>query len=104
MNFRKHRTFNIQHSTSKAVVKASWVLGVGCWMLNVPSVLACSACYGASDSPLAKGMNWGILSLLAVVVCVLGTFATFFVYLAKKSITTPVEPADSSSPDSDSKL
>ena len=104
MNFRKHRTLNIQHSTSKTVVKASWVLGVGCWMLNVPSALACSACYGASDSPLAKGMNWGILSLLGIVVCVLGTFATFFVYLAKKSVTTPVDPADSSSSDSVSKL
>jgi hypothetical protein len=68
------------------------------------SVFACSACYGESNSPLAKGMNWGILSLLGVVVCVLGTFATFFVYLAKKSVTTPVEPADSSSPDPDSKL
>ena len=28
-----------------------------------------------SDSPLAEGMNWGIFSLLAVVVCVLGGFA-----------------------------
>ena len=46
---------------------------------------ACAACYGQSDSPLARGMNWGIFSLLAVVVCVLGCIATFFVYLGKKS-------------------
>ena len=32
-----------------------------------PELLACAACYGKSDSALAQGMNWGILSLLAVV-------------------------------------
>ena len=31
------------------------------------SLFACAACYGASDSPMAKGMNWGIFSLLGVV-------------------------------------
>jgi len=57
------------------------------------SALACAACYGASDSPLAKGMNWGILSLLVVVVFVLGSIASFFVFLAKKSAA--VAAADS---------
>ena len=59
------------------------------------SLWACAACYGASDSPMAKGMNWGIFSLLAVVVCVLSTFATFFVFLAKKSAAASAEvPAE----------
>ena len=49
------------------------------------SALACAACYGKSDSPLAQAMNWGIFSLLGVVVGVLGTIASFFVFLAKKS-------------------
>ncbi|HEX4264352.1 MAG TPA: hypothetical protein VH597_08430 [Verrucomicrobiae bacterium] len=49
------------------------------------SVLACAACYGASDSPMAKGMNWGIFSLMAVVGMVLGCIATFFVFIGKKS-------------------
>jgi hypothetical protein len=48
-------------------------------------ILACAACYGQSDSPLAHGLNWGILSLLAVVVPVLGGIATFFVFIAKKA-------------------
>jgi hypothetical protein len=53
-----------------------------------PHVLwACAACAGQSDSPMAKGMNWGILSLLAVITVVLGGVASFFVYLAKKSAT-----------------
>ena len=46
---------------------------------------ACAACYGASDSPMAHGMNWGILSLLVVVVGVLSSVAAFFIFLAKKS-------------------
>src|SRR5437867_4144580 len=46
---------------------------------------ACAACFGQSDSPLAEGMNMGILSLLLVVVFVLGGIAAFFVYLMKRS-------------------
>ena len=49
------------------------------------SLLACGACFGQSDSALAKGMNMGIFSLLAVVVFVLGTFAAFFIYLARRA-------------------
>ena len=48
-------------------------------------LLACAACYGASDSPMAKGMNWGIFSLLGVVAVVLGTIASFFVFIGKRS-------------------
>ena len=53
---------------------------------------ACAACYGQSDSPMARGMNWGILSLLAVVTVVLGGCATFFVYLARRSATVSAAP------------
>ena len=52
------------------------------------SVRACAACFGQSDSPMAKGMNWGIFSLLLVVVSVLGGIAAFFIYLARRSATT----------------
>jgi predicted MFS family arabinose efflux permease len=51
------------------------------------SLWACAACAGQSDSPMAKGMNWGIMSLLAVVACVLGGITTFFVYIGKRSQT-----------------
>jgi len=34
---------------------------------------------------MARGFNWGILSLLGVVVMVLGGITTFFVFLGKKS-------------------
>ena len=45
----------------------------------------CAACYGQSDSPLAAGMNWGILSLLGFIVFVLGGVACFFFFLARRS-------------------
>jgi hypothetical protein len=58
------------------------------------TVWACAACYGQSDSPMAQGMNWGILSLLGVVALVLGGLAAFFVYLARKSaaVSATAEP------------
>jgi hypothetical protein len=47
--------------------------------------LACAACYGKSDSPLAQGMNMGIVSLLGVIGVVLVGVAGFFVFLARQS-------------------
>jgi hypothetical protein len=48
-------------------------------------LLACAACFGQSDSAMAQGMNWGILSLLGIIALVLGGVASFFVYLAKRT-------------------
>jgi hypothetical protein len=53
--------------------------------LRPASLLACAACYGQSDSPIAQGMNWGILSLLAVIAGVLAGVSAFFLFLARKS-------------------
>lgn len=60
---------------------------------------ACAACYGQSDSAMAKGMNWGIMSLLVVVSSVLGGISTFFVFLARKSAAVSRETV--AKPDSD---
>ena len=49
------------------------------------SLLACAACFGASDSNQAKGMNMGIFALLGVIVVVLGGIASFFIYLARRA-------------------
>ena len=53
--------------------------------MGVQSLLACAACFGQSDSPLAQGMNWGIACLLAVIVVVLSGVVVFFVHVGKKS-------------------
>ena len=53
-----------------------------------PSPLfACAACYGKSDSPLAHGMNWGIFTLLGVVLTVLSGVLVFFVHVIRKEET-----------------
>ena len=49
------------------------------------SLFACAACYGKSDSPLASGMNYGILTLLGVVLSVLTVFLVCFVNIVRKS-------------------
>ena len=48
-------------------------------------MLACAVCFGQSDSPMAVAMNWGILTLLGVIVGVLAAFASFFVYLNRRA-------------------
>jgi hypothetical protein len=50
-----------------------------------PSAFACATCYGASDSPLAQGMNWGIITLLVVVGSVMFGITAFFVHIGIKS-------------------
>ena len=62
--------------------------------LRPSSVFACAACYGQSDSPMAQGMNWGIVSLLAVIAVVLGGVAAFFIYLARRSAAMSARAAE----------
>jgi hypothetical protein len=47
--------------------------------------LACPVCFGASDSPLAKATNMGIIAMLVVVAGVLASFAAFFIYLNRRA-------------------
>ena len=49
------------------------------------AAFACATCYGASDSPMAQGMNWGIMTLLAVIFSVLTGVVAFFVHVGRKS-------------------
>lgn len=59
------------------------------FVANAPSALACAACFGKSDSNMAKGMNMGIASLLAVIVTVLAGVACFSIFLAKRAARFP---------------
>jgi len=73
------------------------LLAAGIALIAVPNSLrACAACYGQSDSPLASGVTWGILSLLVVVMGVLGSIVTFFVYINKKSAAAAIAAGPSS--------
>ncbi|HUZ05918.1 MAG TPA: hypothetical protein VMV89_00360 [Candidatus Paceibacterota bacterium] len=66
-----------------------------------PSPLfACAACYGRSDSPLAYGVNWGIFTLMGVIVSVLACIALFFVHIVRKEESLTEEDSNQkNSPD-----
>jgi len=60
----------------------------------VPSSLfACAACYGRSDSALAQGMNWGIFTLMGVILTVLTCILVFFVHIIRKEEKANNPPA-----------
>jgi len=58
-------------------------------------LFACAACYGASDSPLAQGMNWGIMALLGFIFLVLVVVTSFFVYIVRRAnrLAVPSTPS-----------
>jgi len=45
---------------------------------------ACAVCFGAPDSPMTKGMQWGIASLIFILIPVLGGVGGFFLFLARR--------------------
>ena len=47
--------------------KLAGVVLVAAWLALPQAALACATCYGAADSPMTKGMNNGILTLIALV-------------------------------------
>ena len=49
------------------------------------AALACPVCFGNSDAPMAIATNMGIIAMLVVVAGVLGSFATFFIYLNRRA-------------------
>ena len=54
-------------------------------LVLAPSGRACATCFGQSDSPLAEGMNMGILVLLGVILSVLLGVASFFVFVSRRA-------------------
>ncbi len=52
--------------------------------LTTTGANACSACFGKSDSPLAKGMNAGIFVLLGFVLVLWIAFGSFFVFIVRR--------------------
>ena len=54
-------------------------------MASASTAQACATCFGKSDSKLAEGMNWGIFTLLLVVMSVLGGISAFFIFIARRA-------------------
>ncbi len=71
-------------------------------MVAAPAARACATCYGASDSPLAQGMNWGIMVLLGFIFSVLAGVTGFFVYIVRRANALAATAAPPLSTDSKS--
>jgi len=69
------------------------VLTAGIVLLAARDALACPICFGASDAPLAIGMNWGVLTLLGITLGVLASFAVLFVRVVRRSERAAAEDA-----------
>ncbi len=68
-------------------MKRSWNLWILLAILPLASgeALGCAVCYGENDSPMASGIVWGILSMIAVVYGVLMSIIGFFVFLRRRA-------------------
>ncbi len=64
---------------------AAWLPAVLGFVFLSTAALGCSACYGRSDSELAEGMNWGIISMIVVVYLVLFSIIGFFVFIIRRA-------------------
>ena len=71
------------------------------------AVLACPVCFGQNDSPLALGINYGILAMLGFIGSLLVAFASFFIYLMRRArladagAAAPVEAGASRPPNAE---
>ena len=65
--------------------------------MNLYAFLACATCYGASDSPMARGMNWGIFTLLGVITFVLLSIASVGFVLARRAASSNRNPESENS-------
>ena len=69
-----------------ALLRRSVALAAAMGLLLVPRLaMACPVCFGASDAPMAKATNAGIMFMLVIVVGVLAGFASFIVYLIRRA-------------------
>lgn len=49
--------------------------------MTIPTLVACTVCFGAEESSLIDGAKLGVLVLLAITLLVQGAFVGFFLYL-----------------------
>ena len=77
----------------KIVLLVSLAVGAG------SPAFACATCYGASDSPMAQGMNWGIMVLLGFIGTVMTGIVAFFVHVGRNSAKMSVPGPNSNNPD-----
>jgi hypothetical protein len=66
-------------------------LAAALWLVTSPPAAACAVCFGRTDSPLGKGLHWGVFALLVFVFLMLSSLAAFAVFLARRSAAVEAE-------------
>ena len=61
------------------------ILTAACVLHGSPAALACAACFGQSDSAMARSLNASIFTLMGFIGVVMIGAASFFVFLARKA-------------------
>jgi hypothetical protein len=74
------------------------LISLALMLLAKPAVFGCAACFGRSDSPMAYGMNAGIMTLLAVILSMLALIATFFVFIVRRAAQVTTDVPESTPP------
>lgn len=59
---------------------------VFCLTIVIPKItMACAVCYGASDDPMTKGVEAGVIALLGILTPVLGGIIFFGIHMNKRA-------------------
>jgi hypothetical protein len=66
-------------------IRAIILAALAALLASPTGAFACAACFGKSDSSMAKSVNAAIFSLMGVVVTVLIGAASFFVFLSRRA-------------------
>jgi hypothetical protein len=76
-------------------IQAFILIAAAAMLASPTGAMACAACFGKSDSNMAKSVNAAIFSLMGVIVTVLIGAASFFVFLSRRSATSAADGQNS---------
>ena len=79
-------------------INRTLILSLAFFLASHPTVWACAACYGKSDSAMARSLNASIFTLMGVVGVVLSGAASFFVFLSKRAAAMAAAEQSGDSP------
>jgi uncharacterized membrane protein len=93
--WRKITTPEEERRRRRRLLRAVTLVATTLVVLSLPNTAhACSVCYGEAAGPMLDGARWGVYFLLGVLVAVQIGFASFFLYLRRRSrrINGPITP------------
>ena len=81
---RKIRTPDEEDRARRKNLRPMALLGI-VWLMSARPAAACSVCYGGAEGKMIDGARLGVFVLFGLVLAMQIAFATFFIYLRKRS-------------------